>query len=137
MDDGRHALGIAEELGDVALRIRATYVVGQGYECLGNYRRAVAYQREIIDLLSTQSPHTRFGMAGVPAVWCRFSLAWCLAELGDFAAADARVEEAIRIADVVDDARGRVAAELAIGFAGFGAGRPLERTDAGPSALEL
>ena len=137
MDDGRRALGIAEELGDVALRIRATYFVGQGYECLGNYRRAVAYQREIIDLLSTQSPHTRFGMAGVPAVWCRFSLAWCLAELGDFAEADARIEEAIRIADVVDDALGRVAAYLAIGFVGLRAGRPLESIDAGQRALEL
>ena len=137
IEDGERALSIAEELGDVALRMRATYFVGQSYECLGDYQRASHYQRAIIQLLSGQSPQTRFGVAGVPAVWCRFSLVWCLAELGDFAEADARTEEAIRIAAVVDDALGSVAASLAIGFVGLRAGRPLESLEAAQRALEL
>jgi tetratricopeptide (TPR) repeat protein len=54
-------------------------------------------------------------MAGLPSVYARAWLAWCLAELGEFREGVALGEEAAGIADSADDAYSRVLAAWGLG----------------------
>jgi tetratricopeptide (TPR) repeat protein len=57
----------------------------------------------------------RFGMAGLPSVYARAWLAWCLAELGDFEQGSVQGAEAVTIAESADDAYSRVLAAWGLG----------------------
>ena len=54
-------------------------------------------------------------MAGLPSVFARAWLAWCLAELGDFQEGIIQGEEAVAIAESADDAYSRVLAAWVLG----------------------
>ncbi len=99
---GKRALAIADTLPDFPLQVMTNFFLSMAYLVLGNYRQAVVGFRRNIDLLQGDLLHERFGEPGLPSVFSRAFLAWCLAELGEFDEAGPPAEEALRIAATGD-----------------------------------
>lgn len=102
VETAQRALAIATASGDFALEVMATFFLGLPYFSLGDYRQAAHYHRRNVEILTGDSLHERFGEPGLPAVFSRAYLAWGLAELGAFAEGSARAEEAMQIAESVN-----------------------------------
>jgi class 3 adenylate cyclase/tetratricopeptide (TPR) repeat protein len=98
----QNALSLAEASGDVNLEVMANYRLGQAHYWLGDYRRAIDRLRRNVTVLEGELLYKRFGMVGLPAVFSRTFLVYCLAECGEFVQGSAHGEEAMRIAEVVD-----------------------------------
>jgi DNA-binding SARP family transcriptional activator/tetratricopeptide (TPR) repeat protein len=96
------ALEIGTAIDDGPLRVSATYLMGVIHHALGDYRRAV-------DLLlaSTDAPAAggltsrHYGTDAVTGIFAAGGLARSLAELGDFDAARAHAERAVRLAEAL------------------------------------
>jgi tetratricopeptide (TPR) repeat protein len=116
LESGQRALTIAEALGDVALQVEANYRLGQAYLALGEYRRAMDFLGQNVSSLTGPLLYERFGLPGIASVVSRSYLAWCLAELGEFAAGIARGEEAVRIAEAADHPFSLSNALFGVGF---------------------
>ena len=99
---GQRALAIATASGDFALEMMATFFLGLASLALGHYQQQVQYHRRNVEALQGQWRHERFGEPGLPSVFCRAYLDWGLAELGAFVEGLVRGEEAIQIAETVD-----------------------------------
>ena len=104
--DNRHALesavqaiALAERIGDVVSLVRASLDLGQICNTLGDFERAAGQLAKVARLLSGALERERFGRTLYPAVTARGELARAQAELGQFDAALATLEEALRIAD--------------------------------------
>jgi tetratricopeptide (TPR) repeat protein len=102
VETGQRALAIAVARRDFALEVMATFFLGLPHMALGDYRRAVYYHRRNVEALTGQWLHERFGEFGLPSVFARAYLCWSLAELGESAEGLARAEEAVEIAETVD-----------------------------------
>jgi tetratricopeptide (TPR) repeat protein len=102
LETGQCALAIATASGDFALEMMATFFLGLSSLALGQYQQAAQYHRRNVEALQGQWRHERFGEPGLPFVFCRAYLDWGLAELGAFVEGLARGEEAIPIAETVD-----------------------------------
>ncbi len=99
---GERALDIAVSLDDLRLRIATHVYLGHLLLWLGDYRRAADLLRENIHVLE---PRLSGRGASIPrAVYSRTWLACCLAELGHFDEAEARADEAVRIAEARESA---------------------------------
>ncbi len=96
---GRQALEIARTLGDVSIEAPANAYLGLGHVNRGELVQAVGYFQRNIDLLTGDLLHERFGQATIMSALSRSVLALALAELGRFAEAITRAEEAARIAE--------------------------------------
>jgi tetratricopeptide (TPR) repeat protein len=79
-------------------------------------QRAIDVLHGTIASLAGEIKPTSLGMAGLPAVFARTWLVWCLAEVGAFAEGIARGEEAVRIAEEVDHPFSLVMARGGLGF---------------------
>jgi tetratricopeptide (TPR) repeat protein len=113
---GERALRLADENADLAVRILASYFLGNVHHALGEYARAMELLRHCVALLTGERRHERFGVPGHPAVLCRFYLSLCLAELGEFAEGLAKAEEARSIAEEVENPFSLTQAHFALGF---------------------
>jgi class 3 adenylate cyclase/tetratricopeptide (TPR) repeat protein len=93
---------IAERLGDVPLEIAAQYYLAAASDLSGNYRATERVCRNVMQ--SLRDPRTRegFGLATFPAVFFRTVLARVLAQRGVFDEGNAHGQEAIRIAEALD-----------------------------------
>jgi DNA-binding SARP family transcriptional activator len=85
------------DVGDAALCASATYFMAVSYETRGSYREAVRLLRPLATSTSG-GISSAYGSVTAPAVFWTSHLARSLAELGDFAAARAAADEAMRIA---------------------------------------
>jgi DNA-binding SARP family transcriptional activator/tetratricopeptide (TPR) repeat protein len=92
------ALALADRLGDVALTVMS--LVRLGLICItsGEFRRAIGLLKRCIDLLEGAPLTDNLGLLAHPAIACRNYTSYSLACLGEFSAARAMCEEAIRIA---------------------------------------
>jgi tetratricopeptide (TPR) repeat protein len=86
----------------IPLTVAMNFRLGQAYHSLGQYARAVDALRKNLELLAGDLLHERCYMAGLPSVFSRAWLAYCLAERGEFGEAQAIGEEALRIAEASD-----------------------------------
>jgi class 3 adenylate cyclase/tetratricopeptide (TPR) repeat protein len=116
VESGRHALAIAEILGDFALQVQTNHYLGLAYYALGDYRRAMGLLRSNVESLAGDLIRERYGMTGPPAGLSRAWLARCLAELGAFPEGLAYGAEAVRIAEAVDHPNSLIHAYLGVGF---------------------
>jgi tetratricopeptide (TPR) repeat protein len=115
---GQRALAIGRALDDVGLRVSTHAYLGQVSHARGDYRGAAAFFRDNVEALVGARAHERFGLPQLPSVHSRTCLVWSLAELGEFAEAFARGDEAVAIAELVDQPLSRTVA-----YAGLGAAR--------------
>jgi class 3 adenylate cyclase/tetratricopeptide (TPR) repeat protein len=112
---GDRALSIAEAVEDFPLRVMANFYLGLVWNNFGEYRKAAKHFTWNVESLTGDLAHERFGLAGLAAVLSRAWLVWCLAESGEFAAAAARGEEAVGIAEVSGQPWSLAAALFGIG----------------------
>src|SRR6185436_14438575 len=90
---------LAEDVGDVRLRVIADFFLGQACHALGQFARVATLMRDSVDALDDES--TR-GDNRAQQVYAYSALACCLAELGTFAEALASATAAMEIAAAVD-----------------------------------
>ena len=115
LEVGQRDLAIAADFGRFDLYIVNSCRLGQVHHTLAAYGRSADYFRRTIAALPPDLERERFGMAGLPAVYARAWLAWCLAELGDFPEGIARGEEGVAIAEAADQDYSRVLAAWGLG----------------------
>jgi tetratricopeptide (TPR) repeat protein len=96
------ALGIAEGLGDLSLRVAANYYLGTGYYVAGQYRRTDEFFQRIFQLLKGDLFRERCGLAGFPSVMSRMFWPLALAERGEFEQGMAEAQEGLRLAEALD-----------------------------------
>jgi tetratricopeptide (TPR) repeat protein len=131
---GQRALAIAVRLNDVALQTSVNYLIGWIGQTEGEYRRSAEVLRHVAEALQGEPRYESLATSNLlgPAS-TRAYLGWCLAEMGDFAEAMARGEEALRIAREVEHPGGLVMAYRTLGFVSLRRGAipqaipPLER----------
>jgi class 3 adenylate cyclase/tetratricopeptide (TPR) repeat protein len=115
-------LAIAASFGNFALRVVASCRLGQAHHALGHYDRAAEVLRQVAASLPGELARQHLGMTALPAVWARSWLAWTLAELGEFAEAEAVAEESIALAAAADHTYSRVQAAFGLGMVHLGRG---------------
>jgi class 3 adenylate cyclase/tetratricopeptide (TPR) repeat protein len=115
IDSGRRALASAAALGDFALQLETDCYLGQAFYLLGSYRQAMEPLGRSVASLEGGLRHERFGLPSLPSVFSRTWLAWCHAELGEFAEGILHAVEAARIAEAADH-------PYSLGVASYGVG---------------
>jgi tetratricopeptide (TPR) repeat protein len=108
-------LAVAAGFRNFDLSIVTNLRLGEVYHALGDYRRAADLFRRTIGALQGDLERERCGMAGLPSVYARAWLGWCLAEFGDFPEGIVRGEEAVAIAEAADQDYSRVLAAWGLG----------------------
>jgi tetratricopeptide (TPR) repeat protein len=108
-----HTLAAAN--GDTALQIMADARLGVLYRMRTDYQQGIAILRQALALLQGVNPHERFGGVIPPAIFARFHLGECLAEVGAFAEALAQAEEALQIAKTIEHPWAETSAHRSLG----------------------
>ena len=116
IEQGRRALAIATEIGEVPLQVVANQVVAQTYHDLAEYTPAIELFQQNLTLLSGNLVSERFGLPVFPSVASRNVNAWCLAWQGRFDEALRLVTEAVSIAQAAEHPASLAAANLGLGF---------------------
>jgi tetratricopeptide (TPR) repeat protein len=111
---GQCARTIAVTLGELALQARTHFYLGQVYHSLGNYRQAIDVLRWNVATLTGELRYERFQGLLLSAL-SRSWLVRCLTELGAFAESHALGEEAIQLAEAVEDPFSRSDAYSGVG----------------------
>jgi class 3 adenylate cyclase/tetratricopeptide (TPR) repeat protein len=112
---GDRCLRIADATQDLALQALARTYLGLSCHTQGQYRRAELILRQNVDALTL----ARGTAADQSAIFCVTSSGWlafALAELGDFHAADACADQALRGADAAGHAYGQTVARTLAGL---------------------
>jgi class 3 adenylate cyclase/tetratricopeptide (TPR) repeat protein len=117
VEAGRRAVTIASESDDLALRAGAWFSVALGYEAMGDYRQALESLQWSLRSLEGDWAYDRRAGIGVVAVLCHAWMVWCLAEIGQFAAAMEHSRQALRIAEAANHPASLVFAFRAVGLA--------------------
>jgi tetratricopeptide (TPR) repeat protein len=101
-ETGQRAVALADALDDFGLRVAANQYLGHVYLDRGAYRDAKAIFRRHAGELEGDLVRERFGMAGYPSVLYRLLLGCCHVELGEFIDGVALGEQALHIAEEID-----------------------------------
>ena len=96
------ALAIGRALDDLPLQVTGTFYLAYSCWQRGEFRRTIDHLRWVVANLQGPLLHERFGMAGYPAVLARGLLAWSLGDVGEFVEGRQVAEDAIRLADALD-----------------------------------
>jgi DNA-binding NtrC family response regulator/tetratricopeptide (TPR) repeat protein len=116
IQSGHRALTAATVCGDFALRVVATCQLGQAYLSLGDFSRARECLLNNIESLKGDLIRERFGAAYLPSVQSRVWLLHVLAASGEFAEGVAWGEEAVQIAETMDEPFSLIAAYRGLGY---------------------
>jgi tetratricopeptide (TPR) repeat protein len=111
---GERALALAVALGDVTLRIDTSLQLGYTYHAVGSYREAMELLRSGESFLHETKLPPR--LIAFFKVFGRCCLGWCFADLGEFEAGRASVEEGIHLAEAADHLYGLVAGCSSLGM---------------------
>ena len=128
-------MAIAIRLNDIALQTSVNHTLGWGALLDGDYRQGAEILSQVAEAFQGD-PHDQLWQTGavlIGSVGSRAFLAWCLAELGEFAEAMARSEEAVRIAREVNHSTSLVYAYRILGVVHLRQGaipRPFRRSSA-------
>ena len=114
------ALAIADGLGDLELRVAASYFLGTAFFVAGDYGRTDEFFPRIVELLAGDRHRERCGLAGFPVVMSRMFWTLALTERGDFDRSMTEAREGVRLAELLDHPYSLVGAFRGLGRA-FGA----------------
>ncbi|HTO12924.1 MAG TPA: sigma 54-interacting transcriptional regulator [Candidatus Binatia bacterium] len=114
---GERALALGGAGDDFGLRVSTNTYLGQVRLARGDYREAATFFRDNAGVLVGERARERFGLPQLPSVHSRMCLAWSLAEQGEFGEALARADEAVAIAEAVDQPLSRTVAYVGLGVA--------------------
>jgi predicted ATPase/class 3 adenylate cyclase len=103
IDYGQRALALATTLGDVGLQAQARLLLGRIYYGTGDYPRALEHLEQNVATLHGEMLYERFGSIDIIAATSRAHLSLCHAERGAFTEGLAMAEEALRIAETVNN----------------------------------
>src|SRR5262249_2087855 len=106
----QRTLVLATSHGDIPLQAWATQRLGVVWQTTGDYRQAIECLGRTVEALQDDQRYLRYETGTLVSVFAQDRLAWCLAELGEFAEAMARAEEADRVAREIDHSPGLVVA---------------------------
>jgi class 3 adenylate cyclase/tetratricopeptide (TPR) repeat protein len=112
---GLRALTLATTSGAFDVQVTAQTYLGQAYHAVGDFHQSLDFSRRVIALLTGELLYARLGRVAPPALSARGFVAWCLSELGDFAEGSAAEEEAVRLAEAIDDPYTIVAGLMVVG----------------------
>jgi len=113
---GERALTIAAALEDVGLQVGTQCLVGQAYYFLGDYERAIDLLMRNVACLEGALLGEYFGLPVPASIYSRTWLVASLAELGAFTEGIVRNEEAVRIAESVNQPYSVVQASFGTGL---------------------
>jgi len=117
IDIANRGRALAEEAGDLHAQVGADAMMGRAYYALGDYPRTIEAAGRAFAALPGTLAYESFGRRSTfQAVGGRVWVAMSLAEQGHFAEANARIGEAVAIADTAEAPHERV-------WSRFGAGR--------------
>ncbi|MEX2148474.1 MAG: adenylate/guanylate cyclase domain-containing protein [Candidatus Rokuibacteriota bacterium] len=106
---------VAADFSNFAMQVTANFRLGQIHHSLGQYDRAAAVLLQNVKALDGELCRQMFGLAGLPSVFSRAWLAFCLSEQGAVEEADAYAAEAVAIALQEDHAFSVVVAHVSHG----------------------
>jgi class 3 adenylate cyclase/tetratricopeptide (TPR) repeat protein len=112
---GERCLRIADATQDLALQAQARCYLGLSCHTQGQYRRAELILRQNVDALAL-ARGTAADQSAIFYVPSSGWLAFTLAELGDFHAADACADQTLRVADAAGHAYGQAIARTMAGL---------------------
>ncbi|HEU5197697.1 MAG TPA: hypothetical protein VFW70_23360, partial [Methylomirabilota bacterium] len=121
---GERAQALGGAVDDFGLRVATNTYLGQVRLARGHYHEAATFFRDNVAALVGGRERERFGLPQLPSVHSRMCLAWSLAELGEFGEAQTRAEEAVAIAEAVDQPLSRTVAYVGLGVAALRRGEP-------------
>ena len=114
---GQRALTLATTSGAVDVQLLAQTNLGLAYSAVGDFGQTLDVSRRVLVLLTGERRYTRSGQIGPPlGVLARGHVAWCLAEMGDFAEGTGVGEEAVQIAEAVEQPYSMVIALMWVGL---------------------
>jgi transcriptional regulator with AAA-type ATPase domain/tetratricopeptide (TPR) repeat protein len=116
VEAGERAHVLAQRHDDFALEIGTNTWLGQVRYGLADYGGAIALFRQNVARLVGPHLTERFGRPQVLAVHSRTILVWCLAELGEFDEGITRGEEALAIAELVEQPLSLATAAAGLGY---------------------
>jgi tetratricopeptide (TPR) repeat protein len=108
---------IGLDLGDASLQVYANSALGWTYHSLGEYRHGIECASQVVEFLQGDLIWQQFGIPSLPAVGARTWLALCLAERGEFAQAIVRGEEAVQLAEAIQNPWSLVSGYFGLGVA--------------------
>jgi class 3 adenylate cyclase/tetratricopeptide (TPR) repeat protein len=129
----QRSLVLATAHDDVPFQALANLRLGMVGQVIGEYRRAADRLRQAVESLQGDRRHERVEANVETFAFTQDRLAWCLTELGEFAEAMARADEAGRVARENDDPRSLIVANRSLGLVSLRRGNlsaaipPLER----------
>jgi tetratricopeptide (TPR) repeat protein len=94
------ALGTTSDAFDV--QVVAQAYLGTAYYRVGDFRQALDFSRRVTGLLTGEERFSHFGQVAPPAVTAYGLMVWSLAELGGFAEGYNVGDEAIRLAEAIE-----------------------------------
>jgi len=97
VDAGRRAIALATRQDDFSLLVPARQYVGGALHELGRCDEAEALLSANVDSVPEEASGQPFGMAGLPAVFCRATRGWLYEHLGRFDEAARDAADALRI----------------------------------------
>jgi tetratricopeptide (TPR) repeat protein len=99
---GQRALALATTSGAFDVQVVAQMYLGLAYHRMGAFRQALDVLRQAMALLTGEWRSASFGQVALPAAASRGCVALNLAELGDFVEGYSAGEEAVRLAEAVE-----------------------------------
>jgi tetratricopeptide (TPR) repeat protein len=133
----RRALAIAIGLGDVSLQASVNYQLAAIGQSAGDYRQSAESFGRHRETLQGYRREVGMITTSLGSVNSRGRLAWCLAELGEFAEATAHAEEAVRIASEADHLSSLLFSCRSLGFVFLRRGAILQAIPPLERAVEL
>jgi tetratricopeptide (TPR) repeat protein len=132
IDASEQAVVTAQSVGELSVQVLSKMFAGRARHARGDYVEAIDLLNWVI--AATDGDRTNFlGMANLPSVSARAWLSWSLAERGEFELAFMRSDEAVYIAEAIDQFATRIYAQMALGIVHLRKGsfdsaiQPLER----------
>jgi tetratricopeptide (TPR) repeat protein len=99
---GQRALALATTSGAFDVQVVAQMYLGLAYHRMGAFGQALDVSRRAMALLTSEWRSARFGQVALPAVVSRGCVALNLAELGGFVEGHSAGEDAVRLAEAVE-----------------------------------